>query len=60
MALIIETVKPGDGKTFPTSGQTVPILFVGKLPNGTELLSSGKYKISFKIQLGKKIDVFIM
>ncbi|RWS18300.1 peptidyl-prolyl cis-trans isomerase FKBP1A-like protein, partial [Leptotrombidium deliense] len=37
MALEIETIKPGDGKTFPKSGQTVYIHFVGKLPDGTEL-----------------------
>lgn len=30
-----KTLRPGDGKTFPRSGQTVQVKYVGRLPNGT-------------------------
>ncbi|KAG1820698.1 peptidyl-prolyl cis-trans isomerase, partial [Suillus variegatus] len=36
----IETIVPGDGKTFPKRGDTVTIHYVGTLENGTPFDSS--------------------
>jgi len=35
MGIIIERIAPGDGKTYPKSGDRVTIEYTGMLPDGT-------------------------
>ncbi|KAG1822847.1 uncharacterized protein BJ212DRAFT_832076 [Suillus subaureus] len=52
MGVSIETITPGDGKTFPKRGDTVTIHYVGTLENGTVFDSSRDRKDPFVTQIG--------
>lgn len=52
MGVSIETIIPGDGKTFPKRGDTVTIHYVGTLDNGTVFDSSRDRKDPFVTQIG--------
>jgi FK506-binding protein 1 len=48
----IETLSPGDGKTFPRKGDTVTIHYVGTLRNGTVFDSSRDRGAPFTTEIG--------
>ncbi|KAG2129120.1 peptidyl-prolyl cis-trans isomerase [Suillus clintonianus] len=52
MGVSIETIIPGDGKTFPKRGDSVTIHYVGTLDNGTVFDSSRDRKDPFVTQIG--------
>lgn len=52
MGVSIETIVPGDGKTFPKRGDMVTIHYVGTLENGTPFDSSRDRKEPFVTQIG--------
>jgi FKBP-type peptidyl-prolyl cis-trans isomerase len=52
MGVDIETIKPGDGATFPKSGQTVVVHYTGKLTNGNKFDSSKDRGKPFKFKIG--------
>jgi len=57
MGVSIEVLSPGDGKTFPKTGDTVTIHYVGTLLDGSKFDSSVDRKSPFvtKIGVGKVI-----
>lgn len=52
MGVNVETLRPGDGKTFPSSGQTVAVHYVGTLTNGKKFDSSRDRGVPFTFKLG--------
>ncbi|XP_076024062.1 peptidyl-prolyl cis-trans isomerase FKBP1A-like [Genypterus blacodes] len=52
MGVHIETLKPGDGKTFPKKGQTCVVHYVGCLTNGKQFDSSRDRSRPFKFSVG--------
>jgi FK506-binding protein 1 len=52
-AFNIETTKPGDGRTFPKSGQTVTAHYTGTLLNGSKFDSSRDRGKPFQFVIGK-------
>ncbi|XP_065062524.1 peptidyl-prolyl cis-trans isomerase FKBP1A-like [Rhopilema esculentum] len=57
MGVDVEVVKPGDGKTFASKGQTVIVHYTGRLTDGTKFDSSkdrGK-PFTFKLGMGQVI-----
>ncbi|CAD8059594.1 unnamed protein product [Paramecium primaurelia] len=48
----VETLTPGDGKSFPQKGQKVRVHYVGTLLNGSEFDSSRKRGKPFEFVLG--------
>lgn len=52
MGVQIETIRPGDGKTFPQKGQTVTVHYVGTLTNGEKFDSSRDRASPFKFKIG--------
>ncbi|GAA5831648.1 hypothetical protein JCM3766R1_004965 [Sporobolomyces carnicolor] len=52
MGVTIETLKEGDGKTFPTKGQTVHIHYTGTLQDGSKFDSSVDRGTPFQTAIG--------
>jgi FK506-binding protein 1 len=48
----IETLRPGDGKTFPAKGQNVSMHYVGTLPGGKKFDSSRDRGSPFTFTVG--------
>ncbi|XP_028448919.1 FK506-binding protein 1-like [Perca flavescens] len=53
MGVEVETIRPGDGKTFPKKGQNVSVLYVGTLTNGKKFDSSRDRGDPFKFKIGQ-------
>ncbi|KAM8727902.1 peptidyl-prolyl cis-trans isomerase FKBP1A-like [Acanthopagrus schlegelii] len=52
MGVQVDTLKPGDGRTFPKRGQTVKVHYVGTLTNGAKFDSSRDRGSPFEFQIG--------
>ncbi|KAF9498995.1 peptidyl-prolyl cis-trans isomerase [Pleurotus eryngii] len=52
MGVTVERITPGDGKTFPKTGDTVFIHYVGTLTNGKKFDSSRDRGSPFKTLIG--------
>jgi len=52
MGVDVETIKPGDGVTFPQKGQTVTVHYTGTLSNGKKFDSSVDRGTPFKTKIG--------
>ncbi|XP_033960990.1 peptidyl-prolyl cis-trans isomerase FKBP1A-like [Pseudochaenichthys georgianus] len=53
MGVEVETLRPGDGRTFPQKGQTVFVHYVGTLTNGNKFDSSRDRGQPFKFKIGQ-------
>ncbi|XP_034742635.1 FK506-binding protein 1-like [Etheostoma cragini] len=53
MGVEVETIRPGDGKTFPQRGQNVSVHYVGTLTNGKKFDSSRDRGDPFKFKIGQ-------
>ncbi|CAJ1084654.1 peptidyl-prolyl cis-trans isomerase FKBP1A-like [Xyrichtys novacula] len=54
MGVEIETITPGDGRTFPKKGQCVVVHYVGTLADGKVFDSSRSRGKPFKFKIGKQ------
>ncbi|XP_003438103.1 FK506-binding protein 1 [Oreochromis niloticus] len=52
MGVDVETLRPGDGKTFPQKGSMVSVHYVGTLTNGNKFDSSRDRGSPFQFKLG--------
>uniref|UniRef100_A0A3P9PFG8 peptidylprolyl isomerase n=1 Tax=Poecilia reticulata TaxID=8081 RepID=A0A3P9PFG8_POERE len=52
MGVDVETIRPGDGRTFPKKGSTVAVHYVGTLTNGKKFDSSRDRGEPFTFKLG--------
>ncbi|XP_074544828.1 uncharacterized protein LOC141804346 [Halichoeres trimaculatus] len=52
MGVEVETLRPGDGKSFPQKGNTVSVHYVGTLTNGTKFDSSRDRAEPFQFKIG--------
>ncbi|TMS09344.1 FK506-binding protein 1 [Larimichthys crocea] len=53
MGVTVETIRPGDGKTFPQKGSKVTVHYVGTLTNGAQFDSSRKRGKPFEFNIGQ-------
>ncbi|KAL6253696.1 hypothetical protein P5V15_011806 [Pogonomyrmex californicus] len=53
MGVDIEVLSPGDGQTYPKTGQTVVVHYTGTLNNGKKFDSSRDRGIPFKFKIGQ-------
>ncbi|XP_038968731.1 peptidyl-prolyl cis-trans isomerase FKBP1B isoform X5 [Rattus norvegicus] len=54
MGVEIETISPGDGRTFPKKGQICVVHYTGMLQNGKKFDSSRDRNKPFKFRIGKQ------
>ncbi|XP_041112723.1 peptidyl-prolyl cis-trans isomerase FKBP1A-like [Polyodon spathula] len=54
MGVELETITPGDGRTFPKKGQTCVVHYVGSLTNGKQFDSSRDRDKPFKFKIGSQ------
>uniref|UniRef100_A0A8C6F5H3 peptidylprolyl isomerase n=1 Tax=Monodon monoceros TaxID=40151 RepID=A0A8C6F5H3_MONMO len=54
MGVQVETISPGDGRTFPKRGQTCVVHYTGMLEDGKNFDSSRDRNKPFKFVLGKQ------
>merc|ERR1712072_1116078 len=52
MGVTIETVNPGDGKTFPKKGDTLSMHYTGTLTDGSKFDSSRDRGAPFEFKIG--------
>ncbi|XP_064420701.1 peptidyl-prolyl cis-trans isomerase FKBP1A [Latimeria chalumnae] len=52
MGVTVETISPGDGRTFPKRGQCCVVHYVGVLQDGTKFDSSRDRNRPFKFKMG--------
>ncbi|MED6242774.1 Peptidyl-prolyl cis-trans isomerase fkbp1b [Ataeniobius toweri] len=53
MGVEVETISPGDGRTFPKKGQTCVVHYIGMLQNGKKFDSSRDRNKPFKFKIGR-------
>ncbi|RWS02048.1 hypothetical protein B4U79_11754 [Dinothrombium tinctorium] len=53
MGVEVQTITPGDGQTFPKTGQTVVVHYTGTLEDGTKFDCSRERQVPFKFKIGK-------
>ncbi|KYO42929.1 hypothetical protein Y1Q_0016924 [Alligator mississippiensis] len=54
MGVHVETIAPGDGRTFPKRGQTCVVHYTGMLEDGKKFDSSRDRNKPFKFVMGKQ------
>ncbi|XP_030257999.1 peptidyl-prolyl cis-trans isomerase FKBP1A-like [Sparus aurata] len=53
MGVQVDTLRPGDGRTFPKRGRTVKVHYVGTLTNGNKFDSSRDRGSPFEFNIGQ-------
>ncbi|XP_042354136.1 FK506-binding protein 1-like [Plectropomus leopardus] len=54
MGVTVETIRPGDGKRFPKSGQAVKVHYTGTLLDGSKFDSSRDRGQPFEFKIGQQ------
>ncbi|NP_001083585.1 FKBP prolyl isomerase 1B L homeolog [Xenopus laevis] len=54
MGVDLETISPGDGRTFPKKGQTCVVHYTGMLTSGKTFDSSRDRNKPFKFKIGRQ------
>uniref|UniRef100_A0A6I8NCR3 peptidylprolyl isomerase n=1 Tax=Ornithorhynchus anatinus TaxID=9258 RepID=A0A6I8NCR3_ORNAN len=54
MGVEVETISPGDGRTFPKKGQTCVVHYTGMLQNGKKFDSSRDRNKPFRFKIGRQ------